>query len=412
MLALHCYSLVQAMVLPFILPLLAFHPRLRGSLEQRLGRWRYSSGERPIWLHGSSAGDVLSLVPLARGFLDAGYPVVLSSWTRAGHLMAQRRLGEQVPVYRAPIDLASFVRAVVWRIRPRLLVLECLEIWPRMVSTCHQLAVPVAVVNGRLSERSLTLYRRARWLFEPCFSSLAMVTALTSEFADRFIRAGTSPERVFVESSSKHGRWQGWTAARSSVSKLVMGSLHAKEEDVLFPWIGRLRVEVPGLQVVVAPRYPHRARLVQQKLHGLGMDSRLTSAGNDPTEAIHVVDRMGELADQYRGAQIAFVGGSLVPQGGHNIVEPVAQGCPVIYGPYTGNCSEEARMLEVKGGGYRIADGRSFYDRAKQLLLDAAAFERSRKAGLEVATTLTSAADRILDRLFALCGESPRQCRP
>ncbi len=198
------YNAACVVATPAALPLLALHPRLSGALRQRLALEGPALDRPPVWLHGSSAGDVAALLPLARRLQHQGEAVALSTWTRSGHDMASRRGGDAA-IFRAPLDLPGPVEAVLHGLTPRGLVLECLEMWPHLVSACHARGVPVAVVNGRLSAASLAAYRRLRWLFEPCFAGLSLVSALTEDDARRFVAAGTPRSRVRVLSSSKHG---------------------------------------------------------------------------------------------------------------------------------------------------------------------------------------------------------------
>jgi 3-deoxy-D-manno-octulosonic-acid transferase len=367
-----------------------------------MGRLPPRLAARPVWLHGSSAGDVVALVPLARRLARAGLPVVTSAWTRSGYEMARRRMDGGV--FRAPLDLAGPVGSVLESVRPTLLVLECLEMWPTLVGACQRRGIGVAVVNGRLSERSLGLYRRARWLFGPCFRGISMVSALTDEDAARFVEAGVPAERVAVAPSSKHALWDPLTpTAGPDGGRLVLGSVHRGEERLLLPWIPQLLATAPGLEVVVAPRYPHRAARVQRQLRRLGVTSGLLSTGA-ADQRVRVVDTIGVLPEQYRGATVSFVGGSLVPRGGHNIVEPAACGSAVLVGPHTAHCQEEARSLVEAGCARVVRSGEEFSQEVTSLLQDRAEAARRGRQGLAVAAELGAAADRIALRLLALLG--------
>jgi 3-deoxy-D-manno-octulosonic-acid transferase len=406
-LALAAYSAGLGALAPIGLPLLALHPRLRGGLGERLGlspRTRHGCAE-PIWLHGASAGDVAALIPLASRLQRGGIPIVLSAWTRAGHQLALRRgaggLGE---VFRAPIDLGFAVRSAIARLRPRLLVLECLELWPRLVRSCARRGIPVAVVNGRVSERSLRRYRLAPWLFRRCFAGLARVWAVSEADAERFRRAGVPGRRVEVESSSKHGSLPELEGSSSS-PRLVLGSLHLEEAIALAPWIARLRREV-GVQISLAPRYPGEVRQVLRALSAASIPCLRSSGRPRLAEELEVIDEMGGLADRYRGAALALVGGSLLPWGGHNLIEPAGHGVPVLFGPHTEHCVEEAEALLASGGGERVEGGEAFYRRALALLSDPDLRAAASLAARATAERLAGAADRIAEGLAALAGSS------
>jgi len=393
------YNVAACSAVPLVLPVLALHPRLRGGLGQRLGAADggvETVGPR-VWLHGSSAGDVGALIPLGRRLGRAGLHPVYSAWTRSGYELARRRLAPDATVFHAPLDLAPLVGRVLDRLRPSLLVLECLELWPALVSGCVQREIPVAVVNGRMSERSLRGYVGAGWLFGPCFRSLALVAALSDGDAERFVRAGVPRSRVHVESSSKHGDPECGSRSAREPPLLVLGSIHRAEEEALLPWVPRLLARVPGLRVVVAPRYPHRAPEIRRRLDELGIFG----------QRVTVVGTMGDLATHYGAATVAFVGGSLIPHGGHNLVEAAARGAAVLTGPYTTHCADEAARLVAARAAVVVCDGPSFCDRALDLLLHREATTRTGERGQQVARELSGAADRLARRLATLSGGGP-----
>ena len=395
------YGATCAAVAPLSLPLLALHPRLRGALGQRLGL-APSCDQAPVWLHGSSAGDVVALAPLASRLGAAGLSVVVSAWTRAGHQMADQRLGDQAAVFRAPLDLGGPVVATLDRLRPRGLVLECLELWPRLVLECSRRGIPVAVVNGRLSSSSLSSYQRLAWLFRPCFASLRLVVALSQQHARRFVAAGVPARRVVVQPSSKHAGLALRALGPADVPpRVVLGSLHRAEEQILLPCLEQLLAAVPGLRVLLAPRYPHRAAAVQRRLRRLGLASSLQSRAPE-ARGVVILDVMGQLAAQYHGAALAFVGGSLVPRGGHNVMEPAACGVPILLGPHCANVRHEVRALRRAGAAQQVADGPAFLAAALALLRDPAAARQAGAAGQAVARRFAGAADHTAALLLGL----------
>lgn len=399
-LALAAYSAGLGLLAPLAIPILALHPRLRGGLAERLGQVpRARAGSSPVWLHGASAGDLQALLPLAGRLRAAGLEVALSAGTRAGHALALRR-GAQGPLFRAPLDLGFAVRAALARLRPRLLVLEALELWPRLWRSCVALAIPIVVVNGRLSSRSLARYRLAPWLFRRCFAGLSRVWASSGADADRFVQAGVPRDRVVVEGSSKHGELPP-LAPPSPRARVVLGSVHREELRALLPALAALRRERRALELVVAPRYLEEVGPVLRVLGRAGLTAvRSSQATGAP--GVEVIDEMGVLADRYRGATLAFVGGSLVPVGGHNLIEPAARGVPVLFGPHTAHCASEASALGASGGGALVADAGAFAVRALQLLADPAARAAASVAARSCAERLAGAADRIADGLRAL----------
>jgi 3-deoxy-D-manno-octulosonic-acid transferase len=417
------YSALYGLSLPLLAPLLALHPRLSGGFGQRLGLRgdldppvsACGGSRRPVWLHGSSAGDIVALLPIARVCAaEAGCPPVVSTWTRSGAEMAAARLGRSATIIRAPLDLAGPVRAVVDRLRPALVVLECLELWPRLVSTCHARGVPVAVVNGRLSSRSLRRYQRARWLFEPCFRGIARVVARTPEDARRFVEAGVPAGRVTIGANTKYASLELRQVALSPTApqgaKVVLGSLHAAEERVLFPLIPSL-LAAPALEeLVVAPRYPHQAEATRRRLRRAGVAEGRVGGAKPGRRAPRVVvlETMGHLAQHYADARVAFVGGSLIRHGGHNLVEPASMGCPVLFGPHTFNCAQEARLLIERKGGVEVANGAEFAQQTLALLDDPARHAATAAGALSAAGSLAAGARRAVGEVLALVEVTPR----
>lgn len=356
------YGLAVSVAAPLSLPLLAIHPRLRGGLAQRLGfnLPRTSSTSPPIWFHGASAGDMLALRPLARAAAALELPVVQSAWTRSGAQMALH--GAPGPVVMAPLDHPLAVARTLGRLRPAALVLECLELWPELVLQCAGRGIPVAVVNGRLSRRSARAYRRWAGLFRPCFGALSLVSALSPEDAARFEEAGVDPRVLRVGRSSKYAALLAPRPAADApipLPLLVLGSVHAGEEPLLLPLVAGLLLQIPGLQVVWAPRYPHRAPGVVRALRARQVPAR-TWSGDEGRDAlapgeVAVLDTMGLLRGWYGRARAAFVGGTLVPHGGHNLLEPAAAGVPLVSGPHLEHVAAEAEALQ-RSGSARVAD--------------------------------------------------------
>ncbi|MCK5796592.1 MAG: hypothetical protein KAI47_05390, partial [Deltaproteobacteria bacterium] len=227
-------------VMPLTLPFFAWHPRLRGGLGQRFGRLpsRVEHFRQGIWYHGASAGDCNAILPLAQRSATV-HPVVLTSFTRSGAEMLRSRLDpedKRLLALRAPLEVGFAVERFFSRLRPRLLVLECLELWPLWIAAAARHGVPVAIVNGRLSARSLSRYRRAPKVFSSLFASLRLVVALGRDEAARFVQAGVPASRVVTSSSTKHGAQhleQGFSRRRSP--KIVLGSVHASELRAILP---------------------------------------------------------------------------------------------------------------------------------------------------------------------------------
>jgi 3-deoxy-D-manno-octulosonic-acid transferase len=315
-----------------------------------------SSIDRPlIWVHAVSVGEVFAVSRLVKT-LDAVLPeyfVAVSTTTLTGQAMARERFGSN-RVFYCPLDLPWAVRSYLNALQPRLFILAETEFWPNLLSGCYRRKIPVAVVNARISDRSWPRYRRMRWLWRPFLSRLSRVLAQSQTDADRLKAIGCLPERVTVAGNLKFDvRAAGETDATcqlkmlaSGLRLLVAGSTLEGEEAALLEAWPRLLQTDPQLAMVLAPRHPERFTAVASLLEKSGVNwvkrSDWRSAPEDSLKPLNpgqivLLDTIGELASVYSLASVAFVGGSLVPAGGHNPLEPAQFGVPVVMGPHFAN---------------------------------------------------------------------------
>jgi 3-deoxy-D-manno-octulosonic-acid transferase len=328
-----------------------------GMVPSRLRKQMAGLGsERPlIWVHAVSVGEVLAVSRLVKT-LDAALPdylIVLSTTTRTGQALARERFGSN-RVFYCPLDLPWAVRAWLNALQPSLLILAETEFWPNLLSGCFRRNIPVAVVNARISDRSWPRYRRMRWLWRPFLSRLSRVLAQSQTDADRLKTIGCLPERVTVAGNLK---FDVRTAEEADATRLlkkssaglrliVAGSTLEGEEAALLQAWPRLLHADPQLVMVLAPRHPERFAAMAALLEKSGMvwvkRSDWHSAPEDSLKPLNpgqivLLDTIGELASVYSLAAVAFVGGSLVPAGGHNPLEPAQFGVPIVMGPHYAN---------------------------------------------------------------------------
>lgn len=351
---------------------------------------------RPVWIHAVSVGEVKAARPLVARLRARrpGLPIVLSTTTPTGRETAERELPE-LYVFHPPLDVAWIVRRVVRRIDPRLVVLLELEAWPSLMRRLDEAGVPQVIVNGRMTERSYQSYRRWRWWL-PEFERLDLVAAQDELVRDRIADLGVPAGRLFVTGNVKHdllvpaprGRVECFgqqTGLAGDAVVFVAGSTHEGEEELaLEAWAraggGR------AARLVLVPRHPERVREVERLLQRRQVPVRLRSAGHplDDPGAVLLIDTMGELETAFGVASLVFLGGSLVPVGGHNVLEPAVAGCPVVVGPHLESCRREAERLEAAGGLVRVEDAEAFTRIVGELLADAprraAMGERARSA--------------------------------
>jgi 3-deoxy-D-manno-octulosonic-acid transferase len=312
--------------------------------------------ERPLlWVHAVSVGEVLAVSRLVKT-LDAalpGYFIAVSTTTRTGQALARERFGAN-RVFYCPLDLPWAVRAWLNALRPRLFVLAETEFWPNLLIGCFRRKIPVAVVNARISDRSWPRYRRLRRLWRPFLSRLSRVLAQSQTDADRLKAIGCLPERVTVAGNLKFDVRAAEQAEATRLLKaltpglrlIVAGSTLDGEEAALLEAWPRLLEADPQLAMVLAPRHPERFAAVAALLEKSGFSWARRSNWRSVPEGslkplipgqIVLIDTIGELASVYSLASVAFVGGSLIPAGGHNPLEPAQFGVPIVMGPHFAN---------------------------------------------------------------------------
>ncbi len=334
--------------------------KYREGLRQRLGRvpgWLTSlCRQRPvIWLHAVSVGEVLAVSRLLSNLDKAlpGFQVLVSTTTRTGQKLAQERFGAN-RVFYCPLDLPWAVRAYLNAVRPRMLILAETEFWPNLLDACFRRGIPVAVVNARISDRSWPRYRMFRRLWGPLLGKLSRVLAQSEIDAERLVAIGCQPDRVTASGNLKFDvrAAQEAEATRrikslgSGLRFVVAGSTMEGEEAALLEAWPQILQNDPRLALVLAPRHPERFGTVAGLIEKTGLvwtrrSAWVGSAKETPglvvAGQIVLLDTIGELASVYSLASVAFVGGSLLPAGGHNPLEPAQFGVPIAMGPHYAN---------------------------------------------------------------------------
>ncbi len=366
--------------------------RYWAGLGERFG-FGPSLGSTPtIWVHAVSLGEVTAAAPLIRA-LRARYPqmpVVLTTATPTGRERAQALFGGSSVVRYIPYDTPGSMRRFVARVQPRLVIIMETELWPNLFNECRRRRIPVVLASARLSPQSAACYRRFGGLFRSGLSDNTQVAAQSAEDAERFITIGADRNRTHVIGNLKfdisidaaaveHGR-ELRAASFSARPVWIAGSTHAGEEEPVLTAHADLQRDLPGALLLLVPRHPERFQAVADLLtrRGLRFERRSSAAAVRPDTQVLLGDTVGELAALYASVDVAFVGGSLVPVGGHNLLEPAALGVPVITGPYQSNGKEIAQLLLQAGAALKVADGAELGAVLKQLFADP---ERRRRMG-------------------------------
>jgi 3-deoxy-D-manno-octulosonic-acid transferase len=350
--------LVAVLASPWWLLRLFSTQKYREGLSQRLGirlpaHLDSASGKKTLWIHAVSVGEVQAVLRLVRE-LEAALPnvrVLLSTTTRTGQQLAQQRLGA-ARVFYFPLDLPFSVHRLVNYLQPSLLVLAETEFWPNMLSTCRRRGIPVVVVNARISDRSWPRYRLIRRYAEPYLANLAAVLAQSNLDRDRLLALGC--RNVSVSGNLKFDVANGSPseivatirkALPPAARVIVAGSTVAGEEPILLDAWAEVVATEPRALLILAPRHPERFDEVARLLSQSGFSwQRRSLWAVDPTPlaagSVLLLDSIGELSSVYSLGTVAFVGGSLVPAGGHNPLEPAIYSIPVVMGPYGNNFRE------------------------------------------------------------------------
>jgi 3-deoxy-D-manno-octulosonic-acid transferase len=355
------YSTLWYPALPFAL--FASRSTEWHSARERLGLGApaLADSEFRIWIHLASVGEVEAIQSIARRLLrDVPHAaVVLSAMTPAGRDVARRRISTARACVLAPFDCPSCVRAFLRRVRPQLVIVTETELWPNYFLQSRRIGAKIAIVNGRMSERSAARYGRLRSLFEPALKSADLVMVQSADDAARFASLGVAPERLVVTGNTKFDPDAGVEAPirrelmgfAKERPILIAGSTAQGEEEVVLRAFAKLRAEFPALALIVAPRHLARVPEVEGAVSRAGFDYVKASSCENGQGDVMIVDTMGELRAIYRRASIAFVGGSLTSsRGGQNPAEPAAVRVPVMFGPYYENQRETAEALLAAGG--------------------------------------------------------------
>ena len=385
-------ALVAALVAgaPWWLWRMATTQKYREGLGERLGsvpdRLK-TAGEKPvIWLHAVSVGEVLAVSRLVQEMeaAFAGYRIFISTTTRTGQALARERFGADC-VFYCPLDLPWAVHAYLNAVRPRMLILAETEFWPNLLNGCFRRNIPVAVVNARISDRSWPRYQMLRRLWRPILGRVNRVLAQTEVDAQRLVDLGCDPQRTSVSGNLKFDVRAAKEAAATRLLKaggeglgfVVAGSTLEGEEAALVEAWPRLLAASPRLVMVLAPRHPERFAAVAALLQNSGLawikrsawEGRSSVSPLKPGQIV-LLDSIGELASVYSIAAVAFVGGSLIPAGGHNPLEPAQFGVPIVMGPNYGNFRAITDDLRAHNA-VRIASKEELADSIAALLSDA-----------------------------------------
>lgn len=408
------YSFILLLLMPVALPWLAIRTwRQTGRIDRigdRFGSWPYMQPRETIWIHGASVGEIRSAAPLVKA-LHQKYPyrpMLVTSFSGAGRAHAQELFGDRVMVAQLPYDFPWCVNRWMRSVQPAVGIIIETEIWPNLLAACTRYKVPVLMVSARLSGRSMRRYLKMRRLTRAALQRVTAIFAQSAGDAERFRELGAAPERVSVGGNLKFDiRFADDLVPRaqalrqrlfSDLDVLVAGSTRDGEEQIVLQAFVQVCKNQPRSVLVLAPRHPERAEAVAALIKKVGFVCRRRSAGETPLRSgeVLLVDTLGELALFYAASDVAFVGGSLVPVGGHNLLEPAALGKPVLSGPSLENVRESAEALKQSGVLTLVQDAKSLADASSWLLANHNMRDRIGQVALDAVTANRGALERAL----------------
>jgi 3-deoxy-D-manno-octulosonic-acid transferase len=419
-LAIVCYGMLVA---PRLLYDAVRHRKYVGTLKERWGRLPAAinpQGVPSIWIHAVSVGEALAtraLIPALR-VRYPDHPLWLSTTTQTGRAVATGLDGVDGLFY-FPFDLPSIVARVLDRVRPELFVMVDTEIWPNLLHHCELRGVKTTLVNGRISDRSYPRYRLVRRFFRRVLAGVDRCCVQSEESGRRLIDLGAPPTRVTVTGNLKFDALS-MTDSRSPLVRdgvlrafrvatgrtvVMAASTHAGEEMPVLEAFGHIRRRDPTALLVVAPRHPERSGEVTALAVGHGLEvvrrSELPVDG-EPRAAVVVLDTVGELATLFQIATVVFLGGSLVPAGGHNVLEPAAWGKPVVFGPHMENFAEIAELFLANRAACQIRSADALEPALSALVRDPVRRAALGAAARALVDANRGATDRSLTVLAAL----------
>lgn len=379
----YLYTAVLYLISPLIVLRLYLKSRRLPAYWQRLGE-RFSWGlveKKPIdvWIHVVSLGEVVAATPLIQALLDKGQKIMVTTMTPTGSQQVVRQFGSQVAHQYVPYDFPWALRRFLKCTDPHLVIIMETELWPNLIVQVRRAKIPLLLMNARISDRAIKQYMKLRFIFKPILNQFTMILAQSDEDSKRFIALGASAERVRVSGNLKFDvapiefknhaldrLANQWGVERTVI---IAASTHNDEEIQLLNALSKIKIAIPGVIMLIAPRHPERFAEVFQLCQQYGHQTALRSKPDSISlqSEIIVLDSLGELSQVYFLCDYAFVGGSLVPVGGHNVLEPIAAHVPVFCGPYMNNSKSICEELSKFGGIMRVVNADDFANKVIEM---------------------------------------------
>jgi len=426
------YNLLMILVAVVGLPLFAFRfvreRRFRERLRHNLGFFTPETlakvvGRRPVWFQAASVGEVVAASSIIKEFKRQmpDIPVLISSGTASGYEMAQRIIPEADAIIFYPPDLPWLPGRIVERIQPRAYVPVETELWPNFLRAARRRSIPVVMVNGRIGERSVEHYRLMRRMLTKMLDTVVRFCMQSTIDAQYVIRLGADPHRVVVTGNTKYDQNYSTMTETEKIAYnvelgfsgagplIVAGSTHHGEEEILLDVLRAIRARFPAAKLLIAPRDVPRSENIVELFRRQGfpaeLRSRMARSADRAGVQVVVLDTIGELGRFYNLADLVFVGGSLVPHGGHNILEPAAQGKPILVGPHMFNFKDTYALFSARNACVTALDGPELARKTIEILLDPSLAGRMGREAAAIVLENQGAAIRTVENLRQILAE-------
>ena len=389
-------------------------------MAQRLGFYQSPSFQRPIWVHAASVGEVFCSIPLLKK-IKKEFPlskIVLTTITSTGNETAKTRVPEADRVFFFPIDHPLIIQRAIKKIQPGILLIAETELWPNLLRSCGEKGIPVALFNGRISPRSFRRYLRFKFFFKECLECISLFLMQTEEDRKRILEIGAESQKTRTVGNLKFDQtfppFTPETLTRTARTLglhgtekiLIAGSTHSGEEEILVSLYKALKEMNPTLVLILAPRHLERLEEVEGILRRESVAwSRKTTLSQDAGRSdekhpeVILLDTMGELMGIYGLGTLVFVGGSLVPVGGHNPLEPLFFEKCVLFGPHMFNFLEISTRLIEERGAIQVYGKEALFSQLKRLLFDEAARKEVGQKGHQFLQKHQGATERMFEEI-------------